>query len=191
MMVIILQIFYYREVIIISNTQFTILSNLYYSGVMKKEDMAIIETFNKDFKIELVRKESKLWFTDKSFKFLCIFKFYNSLGLPLFEIVTNEIDIFIMIDNIYHYNENNINEIEIPINTNSSNLKRYKFIFTRNLNVYNNTIMTITEYDIIQKRYIDRIKIEFDEDTFNSFTNLIYFTFLIDIDGFINPENFI
>lgn len=191
MMVIILQIFYYKEVIIISNTQFTILSNLYYSGVMKKEDMAIIETFNKDFKIELVRKESKLWFTDKSFKFLCIFKFYNSLGLPLFEIVTNEIDIFIMIDNIYHYNENNINEIEIPINTNSSNLKRYKFIFTRNLNVYNNTIMTITEYDIIQKRYIDRIKIEFDEDTFNSFTNLIYFTFLIDIDGFINPENFI
>ena len=128
-MVIILQIFYYKEVIIISNTQFTILSNLYYSGVMKKEDMAIIETFNKDFKIELVRKESKLWFTDKSFKFLCIFKFYNSLGLPLFEIVTNEIDIFIMIDNIYHYNENNINEIEIPINTNSSNLKRYKFIF--------------------------------------------------------------
>ena len=74
-MVIILQIFYYREVIIISNTQFTILSNLYYSGVMKKEDMAIIETFNKDFKIELVRKESKLWFTDKSFKFLCIGRF--------------------------------------------------------------------------------------------------------------------
>lgn len=158
--------------------------NMYVSGLIKGDsDMATFKTINKDYTIELERKEHKLWETDNSYKYLCKFIFKNNLGIPVFELLTSENDIFVLIDNIWQYSECNLPEVVVPINSANALMKSYNMKFTRNERVYNNSFLTISEYDPISQTMINRVVIEFDEDSLFEFTNLIYFMFLIDIDG--------
>lgn len=158
------------------------LISLYYLGVVKKEDMAKLETLNKDYIIEIERKDFKLWCTDYSYKYLCKFYFKNNFGITTLELTTCEIDIFVLIDNMCQFYENNLNEITIHFNASNLNLEQFIFRFSRNENGNYNLLISI--YNPVYQIMINKLNIEFSEKKFLDFVDIIYFVFLIDIEDF-------
>lgn len=147
--------------------------------------MAIFNTINKDYIIELTRKDFKLWNTNKSFKYLCKILFKNNLNIPLLEITTNEESIFNIIDCLNQFLEFNMGDIVIPINNMSTSLTQFIFKLERDFsgNMKNSIIFAVGEYNSYHQQMIDRIKIQFDEESLYNFMDIMYFSFLIDIDS--------
>lgn len=137
-----------------------------------------MKSLNNDYNIIFKRQESMLWYTDESLKYLCKIIFKNNLDIEVFNIITSEIDMFILIDNIFQFLDSNLNNTIVPIVSNK--LINFNIVLKRNLDKI---------YFIIEERnnqinlIFERIKIEFNEDTLLEFANKIYFTFLIDIDN--------
>lgn len=180
----------------ITNINLNILMNLFDSKIIRKEnsDMGKFTTLDKDYIIILERKNSKLWYTDTSNKYLCIFNFYNNLNIHLFSLTLSEQDIFTFLDNVYScIIEFNVPELFIPINAKDDKLNLYNFSFDKikqkdNLGLpleYDNDFyyFRIFQYNTINKIQIERICIRFDMDSLIDFLDLIYFIFLIDIDN--------
>lgn len=162
-----------------------ILFNMYYQGSIstnKGGNMGTFNSFNKDYIIEFERNSCKLW-QQNSIGYICKFIFKNNIGVKLFEVNTSVNDIFVLIDNMLQYDLNDMSEIVVPIFGINSNMKMYNFTFLRNLKVYRNTFLTINEYDNVTEQIMTRATIEFDEDSLNEFRDIIYFSFLIDIDN--------
>lgn len=157
------------------------LISLYYLGVVKKEDMAKLETLNKDYNIEIERKDFRLWSTNYSYRYLCKFYFKNNFGINILELTTCELDIFSLIDCMSQFYEDNLNDIAIHFNAHNLNLEQFIFKFTRNGN--NNINLLISIYNPIYQIIINKLNIEFDEKKFLDFVDIMYFVFLIDIDN--------
>lgn len=144
--------------------------NLYQSGIIKKEkeEVSSITTINNDYNIQLKRNQINSSFNNL-FYYFCSFKFINlQLKIVSLELNLNEIEVSILLDNIYQYLESNSSDIIIPF-------RQYKFTFNKNESKH---IMHIYENSL------KRISIEFDEDSLLKFVDIIYFSFLIDI-----PDN--
>lgn len=78
-----------------------------------------IITDDKSIVIEFDRKELSL-FSNSRADFMCTIRFKNNLGRLLKEISITEIEVGILIDNIYHFLETN-QEVYYYINANSTN----------------------------------------------------------------------
>ena len=153
----------------------TFLLNLYNANIMRKEEVARFKSKNKDYLIELTREPAQLWYTDTSFKFLCKLSFKNNLGIEVLKLVFNENDIYILIDNLNSFYNLKIDEITIPALISNGN--SYTFIFNKVNDNNNSCIMRIIENDCI-----NRVTIEFDINSFLDFVDLMFFTFIVDID---------
>jgi hypothetical protein len=157
-----------------TNIERIVLNSIFRKG--KNDNMALFKTFENDYSIELSRIDRRLWSFGGNFEYICKFRFINNLNI---EITTTEIDMFGFIDAIYQYLE--FNMIDITYSLNNTSLSNFSISFYKDIET-NNHNMIISEYNSIIGSMINRLKITFDEDKLSEFLDLIYFTFLIDID---------
>lgn len=169
-----------------SNIKNNILMNLYNMNILTKgnNDMA---TFNHSFgTINFIREDTKLWYTDNSFKFLCKMIFKNTLGLNQLELILNELDISCILDCIYQFLDYNMKEI-IASCKQIDRVIHFTF-YIEEFKYY----LIINEYNIINGISIPRLKISFlDRDDLIKFADIIYFIYLIDIDDGTIQEDYL
>ena len=166
---------------IIINIDNLILKNIYsFSNLREDNTMTRFTTLNNDYIIEMEREDNKVYRFENSFNYLCKFHIKNNLDIPVLDILLNEKDIYVLLDSIYSYIEFNMIEISIPVSN-------YLFNFERINNIIN---LSIVECNNFYKTNITRVKIDFNDDKLSQFIDLLYFTFLIDIDdGYILENN--
>ena len=158
---------------IIINIDNLILKNIYsFSNLREDNSMTRFTTLNNDYIIEMEREDT--------FNYLCKFHIKNNLDILVLDILLNEKDIYVLLDSIYSFIEFNMHEISIPVSN-------YLFNFERINNIIN---LSIVECNNFYKTNITRVKIDFNDDKLSQFIDLLYFTFLIDIDdGYILENN--
>lgn len=166
---------------IIINIDNLILKNIYsFSNLREDNTMTRFTTLNNDYIIEMEREDNKVYRFENSFNYLCKFHIKNNLNTLILDILLNEKDIYVLLDSIYSYIEFNMKEISIPVSN-------YLFNFERINNIIN---LSIVECNNFYKTNITRVKIDFNDDKLSQFIDLLYFTFLIDIDdGYILENN--
>ena len=166
---------------IIINIDNLILKNIYsFSNLREDNTMTRFTTLNNDYIIEMEREDNKVYRFENSFNYLCKFHIKNNLNTLILDILLNEKDIYVLLDSIYSYIEFNMIEISIPVSN-------YLFNFERINNIIN---LSIVECNNFYKTNITRVKIDFNDDKLSQFIDLLYFTFLIDIDdGYILENN--
>ena len=166
---------------IIINIDNLILKNIYnFSNLKEDNTMTRFTTLNNDYIIEMEREDNKVYRFENSFNYLCKFHIKNNLNTLILDILLNEKDIYVLLDSIYSYIEFNMIEISIPVSN-------YLFNFERINNIIN---LSIVECNNFYKTNITRVKIDFNDDKLSQFIDLLYFTFLIDIDdGYILENN--
>lgn len=166
---------------IIINIDNLILKNIYsFSNLREDNTMTRFTTLNNDYIIEMEREDNKVYRFENSFNYLCKFHIKNNLNTLILDILLNEKDIYVLLDSIYSYIEFNMKEISIPVSN-------YIFNFERINNIIN---LSIVECNNFYKTNITRVKIDFNDDKLSQFIDLLYFTFLIDIDdGYILENN--
>lgn len=131
-------------------------------------------TMENDYKIYLIRSKRRF---SSDYKYLCKLIFIsNPMNQTILELRLSEMNIFNMIDCITFYSEDNINDISISI-PNSPDSSYYIHLY-HNPNVYNNTYFEIVNF--INRQI--KLKFELDEESLSRFIDLLYFTFLFDID---------
>lgn len=158
---------------IIINIDNLILKNIYsFSNLKEDNSMTRFITLNNDYIIEMERENNKVYRFENSFNYLCKFHIKNDLNTLVLDILLNEKDIYVLLDSIYSFIEFNMKEISIPVSN-------YLFNFERINNIIN---LSIVECNNFYRTNITRIKIDFNDDKLSQFIDLLYFTFLIDID---------
>ena len=158
---------------IIINIDNLILKNIYsFSNLREDNTMTRFTTLDNDYIIEMEREDNKVYRFENSFNYLCKFHIKNNLDILVLDILLNEKDIYVLLDSIYSYIEFNMIEISIPVSN-------YLFNFERINNIIN---LSIVECNNFYKTNITRVKIDFNDDKLSQFIDLLYFTFLIDID---------
>lgn len=134
--------------------------------------MTRFTTLNNDYIIEMEREDNKVYRFENSFNYLCKFHIKNNLDILVLDILLNEKDIYVLLDSIYSYIEFNMHEISIPVSNYLFNFERY----------YNLITLSIIECNNMYHSAITRIKTDFNDEKLSEFIDLLYFTFLIDID---------
>lgn len=134
--------------------------------------MTRFTTLDNDYIIEMEREENKVYRFEDTFNYLCKFHIKNNLNTLILDILLNEKDIYVLLDSIYSYIEFNMKEISIPVSNYLFNFERY----------YNLITLSIIECNNMYHSAITRIKTDFNDEKLSEFIDLIYFTFLIDID---------
>ena len=166
---------------IIINIDNLILKNIYsFSNLREDNTMTRFTTLDNDYIIEMEREENKVYRFEDTFNYLCKFHIKNNLNTLILDILLNEKDIYVLLDSIYSFIEFNMHEISIPVSN-------YLFNFER---INNLITLSIIECNNFYKTNITRVKIDFNDDKLSQFIDLLYFTFLIDIDdGYILENN--
>lgn len=166
---------------IIINIDNLILKNIYsFSNLREDNTMTRFTTLDNDYIIEMEREENKVYRFEDTFNYLCKFHIKNNLNTLILDILLNEKDIYVLLDSIYSYIEFNMKEISIPVSNYLFNFERY----------YNLITLSIIECNNMYHSAITRIKTDFNDEKLSEFIDLIYFTFLIDIDdGYILENN--
>lgn len=168
-----------------------ILLDMYYMGLItqsSEDNMAHLETLNKEFDIIFSREDSK-WKEGAAgrniyYNYFCNLSIYNSLSLLQVDIHTTESDIFILLDNLNEIYLHHVNEIIFSIHSiELSSLSQYVFCIQRN--TINNDIIEIVIYEsnFVNHQKIFKLRFFLDEFLLEDFMNIIYFIFLIDIDN--------
>lgn len=159
-----------------------ILINMKDQNLIFPEDYSesIFHTMEKEYIIYFTRIKTKFSIYSK---YLCKWIFLNDLKIEVFQLLLSEIDIVVILDNLYQYNDYQLDSIQIPISMIDTiyNDNFYIRIY-RNKNVYNNSYLEI----LSSKTNTRKIKFELDEESLYSFMDLLYFTFLFDI-----PESYL
>lgn len=177
-----------------------ILNNMYSLGYIDRNENdkpTVFISSNKDYKIEMYRKEFSLWSTESSFKYLCIFDIKTILDIPVLKIILSEEDIMRLLDSVYAYLEFNMPDIYIYFNANTTNLVQTVFQFKKirnNDKDYYLDQLIIFNLNLVNQQLIPKLSIIFnDEDDIEELLEKIYYTFIIDIDNVdaysLNPNN--
>lgn len=175
-----------------TNIKLLLMREMMISGIIRRGDneLSIFTTMNKDYIIELRRNDVKIWNENSSFQYLCKIIFKNNLNIPVLELVTSEADITSFLEVMYTYMEFNSSYTIYTFNSNVCNLNSFSFEFVKDTNNNCIDVLFVNQFDPVSKVMVNRIKIEFDNDSLIEFFNQMYFIFLIDIDDSLvnNPD---
>lgn len=161
-----------------------LLYNMYDMGAIKKENMAEFKT--KDIIIKLERKDAQLWYTDTSYKYLCIITFIDRLtNREILKLSLNEIDVFILTDGYENYMESleiDIGSLLTPmIHSTIDNSKYYFCMNNKTETTYDDLYLIVYQYNPENNTTLKRLQILLSTNELIDLFDLIYFTFLIDI----------
>ena len=173
-----------------ANIELLTLINLYQNGLIKSDNISTsFKSLNKDFYIDFIRKDTSLWNNDNSYRYQCEMIFKNSFNIELLKIIINEEDIMRLLDSVYSYMEFNMPDINIYLKSYSLDYNDYIFTFK---NVENKIFLIVNIFNSVYKTIIPKLNIEFNEDKLDEFLELLYYTFLIDLDNedklLLNPD---
>lgn len=137
-------------------------------------------TPQEDYKFYFIRSSPKI--SNSNFQYLCkwIITTYP-IQHTLLELLFHENDIYYLIDNITQFIEYNFETLYITIPT----CNQYYFYLCRNPKVYNNIFFEIYHYQSNLNQSTPKLRIEFDEESITRLIDLLYFTFLFDIDSVV------
>lgn len=168
----------------------SIMLNMYYAGLIDKKEennMAELKSLYNEYTIHFERKGNR-WSIGGTARggnysnFNCIIRLSNNLGISILEINTTEINIFILVDNLYTLiSTDTLKEINIPIQSIDKKFNQYTFYFIKN-NENHLIEFYIYEINCIYHQKILRLKLLFDDKILDNFLNILYFIFLIDLD---------
>ena len=154
--------------------------------------MKIINIDN--YKIILERKPLKLWMSGNSFRYMCIFHIFTSIGTNLFDITCTEGDIINILETFYDYIATSLSLENIYLNTsNIHNMNSYGFQAEMIGEGGNSTLFSILEYNPLIDFYTKKISFILSDNIHYTIEDLlidIYEEFLSDIPDmtYINPD---
>lgn len=168
-----------------------LLKSLYDMNLIKDNNIthSIFKSINNDIIVELNR-ENRMFMSNSEYSYLCKFTFKNNLGVILKQFIISPIDVSIILDNIYNllecrtneiymqfHNTMDFSDIAIKVDLKTINNKYYQTMYL--YNYIDEKLIPILSFDII--------------DNIIEFCDLLYYTFLIDIDQFNyqNPDEII
>lgn len=172
-----------------------VLINMYSMGFItnKGEDtMNIIRTCKNDYNIKLERNKitHKSWITNNGSNYICSFTIYDNISnRELISFIVNEVDILVLLDNLNEFMSSNLifneylitgkSKYNLNIDYTLTMIQEYNNYYISNPDCY----LLVNEIDKIANTNTNRLKIYFDEDTISILANLIFSTFLLDIDN--------
>ena len=168
-----------------------ILYNMYNNGDVKKDDMATYITYDGQYKFELKRENSQLWFTDTSYKYKCIINIYDNITNNLLvSLNCSEIDIKNILDCYTEMHDYEVQNIICPgLNPYNSNGNFYMIqmeLYRINpiLNIMEDISsrwFNILEYNPAIDSIVTVLSIQMDCSEIEQLMYTIYFIFRIDI----------
>ena len=178
-----------------------ILINMYYSGLVNRETniMSVFKVDN-DFTIEMERKDAlqTMFSSYSSFKYHCYIRFKDSLGRELICLDMSEVDAFIMIDNLSEYLSTCYIFDEFLVSNIRSTILGDKDKYALSVHtVYNNeyksgnrtTIFKLDQFNETIGQAFNKISITFDDEKLSYLSDLVFWTFLVDItDGPVSEK---
>lgn len=164
-----------------------LMKGLYDMNVIKKEDNthATFISEDNDIIIDMDRSVRKVFFSENNgFDYFCTLTFKNNLGVVLKQIVISELDVSILIDNIYNLLEGRMNEVYVHFNSYDSSCIDIAIKIETNANmVQQSYYQTFTLYNYINQQLIPILNFNII-DNIVEFVELLYSTFLIDLDKY-------
>lgn len=157
----------------ISNISFGILYDMVSSGyISDKENKMEIVTVNKDYRIEINRVDYNSLF-NSNINYICSINFFDNItNINIINLEFSELEAFKLIDNLFSYIEFNSKDLIIPISLYNNQYS--------NILIYLNRINDKILFSIFNNNQCI-LRVEFDDESFSRFIDLLYFDFLIDI----------
>lgn len=144
--------------------------------------MTVVKTLNNEFSIQMDRIDCKLWKNNSTFNYICTMSFRNNLGLEILKLNFSEYDAAILIDNLCQFEDFNMKDVIIPINSVNGDMNNYQIKIER---IESDLLrFTILQYNILYGNIVIP-KLTFmmtTDELSNNFLYGIYFSYLIDID---------
>lgn len=165
----------------ISNISFGILNYMASSGyISNKENKMELITNNKDYRIEINRKDYNSLF-DSNINYICSINFFDNItNVNIINLEFSELEAFKLIDNLFSFIEFNSKDLVIPLSLYNNQFSIVNIQLSRLID--NNFIeFIITNYNQNIGIVNPIIRISFDDVSFSKFIDLLYFDFLIDI----------
>ena len=168
----------------VSNSVFNVLISLDQMGVLKRdrenEAMQVFSLGN-EYRIVLERKDKSLFVEDSETSYKCFLKFYNIIGIEVITLFGSEIDMSEFLDTIYFFLESNQTDALFGLYSLEGMccIKFTKEYDSTMKALYNMSIMRYSQFNTL----IPIATIKFDDESISAFIDLLYFTFLIDIDS--------
>lgn len=151
-------------------------------------NQAYFKTTDNNYNIILQLSPKKLFSQENNFKFLCEYKIYNNINIPIIDIQCTEIDIIKLIDSFYYALENNLMDMiyTFPSISTNSTMKGFKLEMNPKIinniggidssnSVYKIIIFEYTNNEQIIKRAILKF---YDLSEIYNFLDLSYMVFL-------------
>lgn len=138
-----------------------IMMNLMELGFVDREDMAKVETINKNYTIQLTKKDYHF----DSYKFLCKFDVYNILQVKIFELLLDENRLIKLCNGFYDYYNDDRYSLLIELDSET------QFYLCRNEN--GNIDLKIFHKGLY------RLNLEMDESILCKFVNISMFLFFV------------
>jgi hypothetical protein len=171
------------------NVSDVIETDLYWYGIdFVKEvykQMCIVNTVEKYITIKTDRRECEIYVDNKGPKYICSLSFFNNLGIELLKLEFSECMAVSVIDAIYSYEDFNMKDISIPID--SVTIPGISYILKLDRDMTNNCMshMTIFQHNILYPNsYIPVVSCSLTSDNILSdFLYAMYFSWIIDLDN--------
>lgn len=156
-----------------------VLYSMYDIGAIERDNMGIFKT--RDISIKLERKSAQLWYTDTSYKYLCILTFIDNInGREILKLSLKETDIFVITDAYEQFMSLETDYMYSPIIHSGDNID-YCFCVTKQTGTLYDDMYFIVYQNAPNGKSIIRVKILLSASEFIDFFDLMYFVFIIDI----------
>ena len=168
----------------ISDSYYNVLISLDNMGILKRDrenESMDINTLGNEYKIVLERKDKSLFNEESTTSYKCIIRLINIFGNEVVTLLGNEIDMSKFSDIIYFFLESK--EPSAIFSLYSYEGLCYIILNKEYTNDYRELYNMTINRSIDNNNYIPIATLKFDDETMSRFLDLIYFSFLIDIDS--------
>ena len=163
------------------NTENVILSNMYYQGTVKHENMARLKL--KDFIIELNREEVQTTFLNIQYEYRCNIVFKDLLGRPIRALSLNENQARILVDNISTFVYDEYTELNCLGDISSTNIAETYGIrlSATEVNGDFSVLFQVICYNNVLNTSFPVISTVMSLEELDKFCDLMFFIFLVDL----------
>jgi hypothetical protein len=167
-----------------------LLINLQMNNLLRRDmenDMMKVYSLGKEYRMEMYRKTNTLFSNSRSNSFTCYIDIYNIFNKKVFTILDNEINISKIIDTLYFFINNYIENQDMILGINGYendilSVDRLKYLVYCTKIGTDRYRLVINEQNNILNTIIPRVTLLFDDEGLSNFIDSMYFMFLIDID---------
>ena len=164
------------------NTEYAIMSNMYYQGMVNHENMATMKI--KDCIVEISRDEVSKEFLNIQYCYRCNIVFKDLLGRELKRLCFNEAQAMVLVDNLGRFQGTNEPCDELYCLSNiygSTPFESYGIIVKMSNDSNNPVLLQVQCYNSVSQMMFPCLTIPMTFDELDSLCDLMFFIYLIDI----------